>query len=471
MIGRQKRNQPQLYIAGDIDQFIPDDHILKRVNRIIDLTWLREEVRDCYCEHNGRPGIDPEAAVRLMLAGFFHGIVHDRKLLREAQVNLAIRWFAGFGLEDSLPDHSSLSRIRQRWGEDRFRKIFHKTVQACIAKGLVSGETVHVDATLIRADVSWESISEKHAEQIIEENDAAAEEPKPKCPGRPRTRKDKPEKTSRTDPDATMTTSSKNFHLEPSYKQHTAVDDKAGIIIDVELATGQDNEGQRLIDTIDRVESVTGRKIDQLTADAGYSHSRNYAELESRGTAAIIPPQKERSKEKRIPIRRFKYDEKHHVVMCPAKKKMWRSYRAKNGWIYKARKCDCNKCCMQKRCVSPGARIRTVLIVDGYSALLRARRHKRRGWDSQTRLLYDRHRFRVEGIHGEAKTQHGLRRAVRRRLWNVAIQVYLTAAAINLKRLAKFISPLYWLQKLPDLHFIGQAGRFLQNRLFAVEYR
>ena len=98
--------------------------------------------------------------------------MHDRKLLREAQVNLAIRWFAGYRLEERLPDHSSLSRIRQRWGEERFKKIFQKTVKTCIEKGLVSAETVHIDATLIRADVSWESITERHAEQVVAENDA-----------------------------------------------------------------------------------------------------------------------------------------------------------------------------------------------------------------------------------------------------------------------------------------------------------
>ena len=78
------------------------------------------------------PSIDPEAALRLMLAGFLLGIVHDRRLLREAQVNLAIRWFAGYGLHERLPDHSSLTRIRQRWGPDRFRQIFQRTVTACL---------------------------------------------------------------------------------------------------------------------------------------------------------------------------------------------------------------------------------------------------------------------------------------------------------------------------------------------------
>jgi hypothetical protein len=94
---------------------------------VLDLSWLRGEVADLYSADKGRPGIDPEAALRLMLAGFLVGIVHDRRLMREAQVNLAIRWFTGYALHEVLPDHSSLTRIRQRWGVERFRQIFERT--------------------------------------------------------------------------------------------------------------------------------------------------------------------------------------------------------------------------------------------------------------------------------------------------------------------------------------------------------
>jgi IS5 family transposase len=89
------------------------------------------------------------------------------------------------------------------------------------------------------------------------------------------------------------------------------------VIVDVDLTTGEDNEGQRLLETVDRIEKATGRELKQVTADAGYAHARNYEELERRGIDAIIPPQRERSKDKRIPIRRFKYDGKHEVVKCP----------------------------------------------------------------------------------------------------------------------------------------------------------
>ena len=93
MIGKNDREQETLFISGRISDYVPEDHILKRVNKVLDLSWLRAEVAETYCLTNGRPGIDPEAAVRLMLAGYFAGITQDRKLMREAQVNLAIRWF------------------------------------------------------------------------------------------------------------------------------------------------------------------------------------------------------------------------------------------------------------------------------------------------------------------------------------------------------------------------------------------
>ena len=154
MIGKQDRWQQDLFVAGPLSSIVPQDHILRRVDSVLDLSWLGTEVSELYCDTNGRPSIAPEAALRLMLAGFFQGIVHDRKLIKEAQVNVAIRWFAGYRLDEKLPDHSSLTRIRQRWGPELFKRIFQQIVQQCTKAGLVNGETVHIDATLIPADAT-----------------------------------------------------------------------------------------------------------------------------------------------------------------------------------------------------------------------------------------------------------------------------------------------------------------------------
>ncbi|GJM24274.1 MAG: transposase [Phycisphaerae bacterium] len=442
MLGSQSRWQEDLFVAGPLRDLIPDDHILRRVDAVLDLSWLRDEVRSLYDAQNGRPGIDPEAAVRLMLAGLFQGISSDRKLMREAQVNLAMRWFAGYRLHEKLPDHSSLTRIRQRWGADRFKQIFLKSVQACGQAGLIDGETVHIDATLIRADVSWESLTQRHVEKVLAENDTPEDEPPPDSPkkrrGRPRKQsKPKVKKYSPTDPDATMTTSCRQYRMEPCFKQHTAVDDRAGVVVDVAVTTGEASEGQQLQQQVARIEANTGETVATVTADGGYAHGENFAAFEAAGVDAIMPPQKEKQTAVRIPMRRFKYDAKHDVVRCPAKKVLHPSTRTEQGQVYRARSCDCRACPMRERCFSATASSRTIVIGKGYEALLRARRRRRR-WSAHEYGLYARHRWRAEGAHGEAKTQHGLRRAARRGLSNVAIQVYLTAAVMNLKRLAAF---------------------------------
>lgn len=421
MIGTQQRWQEDLFVAGSLSSLIPNDHILKRVDKVLDLSWFRKDIADCYNETMGRPGIDPESALRLMLAGYFQGIIHDRKLMREAQVNLAIRWFAGFRLNENLPEHSSLTKIRQRWGAERFKKIFQKTVQMCIDAGLVNGETVHIDATLIRADVSWESLTEKHIETVVKENvDDTADAPK--GPGRPSSQKSKVQKISTTDPDATMTTSSHNCRMEPFYKQHGAVDDICGVVVDVEITTGQQSEGSQLAAQIERIESNTGIQLKTISADAGYAHGKNFEHLEKRNIDAIIPPQNEQKSPKCLPSRRFKYDATNNIIKCPAGKTLTRSTESKQGWMYRSKAKDCSNCPLRKRCIGDKVKSRTIMISNGYEAMLRARRRHRQP-DKKFIETYNRHRWKVEGMHGEAKTQHGLRRAVRRGLANVSTGV------------------------------------------------
>ena len=436
MLGKQNRSQEHLFVACSLRELVPDDHVLRRVNQVLDLSWLRSEVSDLYCEDNGRPSIDPEAAVRLMLAGFFQGVVHDRKLMREAQVNVAIRWFAGYQLHETLPHHSSLTRIRQRWGAERFKRIFERTVEQCIAARLVNGEMVHTDATLIRANVSWDAVREQHVERVIAEN-AADDEPPPQKPRRGRPPKPKPEtqKVCTTDPDATLAKTRTKEIAKPSYKQHTSVDDEAGVVLDVEVTSGAAAEGEQLQEQIKRVEKRTGKKVKTATADSAYGTASNYAACEQRGTDAVIPPQKKKPRRGCIPTTRFRYDAKHDVVRCPRGRTLRRNGRVNGGRVYRPRVKDCKTCPLRASCTRAKSGIRTVTIKDNYPALLRARR-RWRDRDEATRAAYLRHKWRAEGAHAEAKTQHGLRRAVRRGLWNVSIQAYLTAAVMNLKRLA-----------------------------------
>ncbi len=442
MQSKRIRWQEDIFVACALRDLVPDDHILRRMDEVLDLDWLHEEVAPCYCQNNGRASIDPESALRLMLAGFVEGIVHDRKLMRRAQTDLAFRWFIGYRLDEKLPDHSSLTRIRQRWGAERFRKILVRTVQSCMDAGLIDGTTVHVDATLLRADVSWASLTTHYADQVIEQNaskdDSDNSQPPAPKRGRPRTKAPKNKKRSTTDPDATMSTSSKRYHLEPTFKQHTAVDDKNGVIVDIAVDTGEASEGKQLLKQIGRIEQNTGVAITTITADAGYAHAENSAALEQGNINAIIPPQRtavSKKRAQRLPARRFKFDAHHDRVKCPNGNYLTKKGRGttSNGYWYRSRSRDCSHCALRDHCIPEKARTRTIFIGDHFPSLLRARRKKEKGWDEATRNLYDRHRWWSEGTHGRAKVHHGLRRAARRGLDNVAIQAYLTAAVMNLK--------------------------------------
>ena len=430
MVGRQDRWQGDLFVVGSLKDLVPEDYILKRIDRVLDLGWLRAELNDCYCQNNGRPSIDPEAAIRLMLAGLCLGIIHDRHLMREAQVNLAIRWFAGYRLHDKLPDHSSLTKIRLRWGKGRFKKIFERTVQACVKAGLVAGEMIHIDATLIRADVSWDSIVEKRLEQVWQENaDSDQSDERASTLGRAM-------KRSTTDPEATLATASRCQKAEPSYKQHTTVDDRAGVVLDVVVTTGAVNESNLIIEQALRAEATTGIAVRCVTADAGYAYGKVYSALEERNIDAVIPPKAEMRSRSQLPGRQFKYDAKHQIVRCPRGKTLRRSTQVDDRWYYRSRTEDCRDCPLRERCLSPGVKRRSIVIGDDHEVLLRARRRRHKP-DSDFDSAYQRHRWCAEGIHAESKRRHGLGRAFRRGLANMAIQSYLTAAVINLKRLSR----------------------------------
>jgi transposase len=434
MLGFKDRNQPELFVTGSLRQLLPDDHVLVRVDRVLDLTWLRDEVAELYCPDNGRPGVDPEVTVRLMLAGLLLGIVHDRRLMREAQVNLAIRWFSGYGLHETLPDHSSLTRIRQRWGPERFKAILARSVQACVAAGIAKGEVVHIDASLIRADVTWDAIADAHADAVTTAHpilpDAA---PAAKAPPSGR----QPRRVCTTDPDASLGKVRRNLPAQPSYKQHTAVDQTCGVVLDIVVTTGAAHESTTVEGQLDRIVAVTGQPVRIATLDAGYAVTRIFATLEARGIEAVVPTRPERPPRPGvIPVRRFKLDARHNHVRCPRGRTLRPHGKpdADGFQAYRATVKDCSACPLRARCFSPSMKRRAILLHKDHPALIRARR-KHLAWGGREKAIHASHRGRVEGVHGEAKTWHGLARAIRRGLGNMQIQAYLTATVINLKRL------------------------------------
>src|ERR1700749_1910537 len=155
MMGRLKRDQGQLFYEFHLGDAVPEDHLVRKIDAALDLSWLRSELAPHYSPL-GRPSIDPELMIRMLVVGYVFAIRSERLICREVQVNLAYRWFCKLGIEDAVPDHSAFSRARnERFREgDIFRRIFERVVEACIGAGLVGGEGFAVDASLIEADAN-----------------------------------------------------------------------------------------------------------------------------------------------------------------------------------------------------------------------------------------------------------------------------------------------------------------------------
>jgi IS5 family transposase len=299
-------------------------------------------------------------------------------------------------------------------------------VRQCQLAGLVSAETIHIDASLIRANVSMDALILRHLDAVEDASDAERDARK----------SGKFKKLCRTDPDATMATSSK-APLRPAYKQHTAVDDLAGVVVDVEIVTGEEHDTGRFEARLDAIEDTLGVSPDRITADTIYGVGRVYAVLEDRQIEAVIPPLRapRRKGAQGFPTERFTFDPHHDVVRCPASRRLTARNSTKSGRWYRADRRDCARCPLKAKCLPQGAPSRRVHIMANHAAILRARR-KRLAWGKDDHAIYTRHRWRVEGTHGTAKTLHGLARAIRRGLANMRIQALLTAIAMNLKKLA-----------------------------------
>ena len=154
-MGRLNHDQEQLFYSFRLEEAVPQDHLIRKIAAVVDLSWLHSELAPFYPKM-GRPSIDPELMIRMLIIGYVFAIRSERAICRDLQVNLAYRWFCGLSIEDKIPDHSVFSRARhERFREsEMFRRVFERVVEACIAAGLVGGEGFAVDASLIVADAN-----------------------------------------------------------------------------------------------------------------------------------------------------------------------------------------------------------------------------------------------------------------------------------------------------------------------------
>ena len=153
-MGRREGGQGQFFYAFDLDKIVPPDHLVRQIDAVLDLSWVYRELAPYY-SNTGRPSVDPELMIRMLIVGYVFAIRSERRICTEVQVNLAYRWFCKLGIEESIPNHSVFCRARhERFRESNvLRRAFEGVVAMCIAAGLVGGEAFSIDASLIKADV------------------------------------------------------------------------------------------------------------------------------------------------------------------------------------------------------------------------------------------------------------------------------------------------------------------------------
>jgi transposase len=451
MMGQRIGNQDRLFYSFNLDEHVPADHLLRSIDRYLDLTDLHQHL-EAYYSHTGRPSLDPELMIRMLLVGYCFGIRSERRLCDEVHLNLAYRWFCRLGLEDRVPDHSSFSKNRHgRFREsDVFRHVFEAVLQRCMTEGLVRGEGFAVDASIVKADanrrrgvpseegIDWSNPQlgtravREYLQALEQEGQIGAV----------------PKNISLTDPGARWT-AAPGCPAFFAYSTNYLVDIHAGVIVDVEATAAHRTEENDATKTmIDRVEERFDLKPQRLIGDTAY------------GTAAMLNwLVEDKQIEPHVPVwdktgraddslssSDFRWDEQRNEYRCPqgfALRSEWRPFKNPRTHITKAdtinyasRQSDCAACPQKARCCpnTPIRKIRRSIYEparDVARAVAKTRRYKQSRND----------RKKVEVLFAHLKRILKLDRLRLRGPSGAHDEFLLAATAQNLRRMAKWLCP------------------------------
>ncbi|QSB45150.1 transposase [Tsuneonella flava] len=447
MMGERTVMQEALFYSFRIEDHVPQDHLLRSVDRFVDLTEIREHLKPFYSS-TGRPSVDPELMIRMLLIGYCMGIRSERRLCEEVHLNLAYRWFCRLDLDGAVPDHSTFSKNRHgRFRDsDLLRKLFEMTVERCIREGLVGAEGFAVDASLIRADVhrqrsvpGEEGLPPEAAGRAVAEylevlDDAAFGGATPV----------EPKRINLTDPAARWTAATREAAFY-SYSTNYLIDLDHAVIVDVEATTSVRQAevfAQRRM--IERTQECFGLWPEKLVADTAYGSAPNLAWLvEDKGIEPHIPVfDKSARSDGTLARSDFTYDAEDDSYLCPGGKRLRPSNRNfktprplanADGFIrYRASQMDCQACNLKQRCAPRTATRKIVRSVhEG------ARDLARDISKSDAYLVSRRQRKKVEMLFAHLKRILKLDRLRLRGPNGAKDEFHLAAAAQNLRKLAK----------------------------------
>ena len=443
MMSRQKKVQNQLfYSAINLEKRVRKDHILRKVKTHIDFDFIYNEVKDTY-GFNGNESVPPPVILKMMLLLIFYNVRSERELVLTIPERLDWLWFLDYDIDDPIPNHSVLSKARNRWGVIAFRTFFEHIVLQCADAGLIDGTKLFMDSSIVQADASNNSVIKKHglsrylnkSYQILEsrlekEKTASSKDDNNNAPKSGAANK---KHISTTDPDASVSRRGKG-KSKLEYQVHRGVDSKCEIITATEVTPGEVHEAHRMQALIDSHEKNTAAKVEAAVADSKYGTLDNYVSCHDRKIKAHIPSleqtQKGSGRQKDIFSKGvFIYDYAKDIFICPAgqilKKRKYRKKR--KHYEYAASKQTCNSCALKENCTrsKTGRTLKRHIRQDDIDLTLTESISAESKKDIKTR----QHLMERSFARG---TRYGFKRARWRRLWRVQIQEYLTAGIQNM---------------------------------------
>ncbi len=439
MMGPAVGQQDRLFYAFDLDDRIPANHLLRRIDAVLDLSWLRGELKSHYSEI-GRPSICPELMIRMLLVGYCYSIRSERRLCQEVELNLAYRWFCRLGLEDQVPDHStfSVNRHGRFRDSDILRTVFEEVVCGCMQAGLIGGEGFAVDASVIEAnasrfqrvegaEVDW--TPEQRAGRPVQEYLVALESENP-----PTNPKQKPKALSPSDPAAAWTTRGRNKVMF-GYSLNYLIDMENAVILDVEATPTRISKEVAATETmIERTQERFALKPDHIAGDVAYGTGETLGWLVEHGIEPHVPvwDRSEVAADGKFPRADFIYDEERNLYVCPNGKELKTSGTPHGGATLKyiAKRSDCGQCALKPECTTGRERRLNRDINE------EARDHTRALMKTDAYEASSMDRKKIEGLFGEAKHVLSMVRLRLRGLTGARDEFLLTATVQNLKRLA-----------------------------------
>jgi transposase len=439
MMGRQTVDQSQLFYLFNLEGRIPASHLLRRINPMVTriLADLRERLEPFYSEI-GRPSIDPELMIRMLIVGYCYGIRSERRLCEEVELHLAYRWFCRLDLDDKVPDHStfSVNRHGRFRDSDIFRHVFEAVVRACMDAGLVKCEGFAVDASVMEADASryhgrapgeidW-SVPERQTRAVVEFLSGLDDED-------PNADRNLPKVISPTDPCSAWTAKA-NKRVQFGYGLNYMIDVEHAVIVDVEATPARTYDEVAATRTmVDRTQARFGLKPERLMADTAYGTGKLIAWLLDKDITPQIPVWEKYERTDGMFSRRdFTYDAERDIYLCPNGRPLRTTGTIHDGRVrnYLSQPADCRTCELKARCTrAPFRKIARDINEE-------ARDHARSLNGTPEYEQSRNERKKVEMRFAHLKTHHRFERMRLRGLSGARDEFHLAAIVQNLKTLA-----------------------------------